>query len=187
MRALIVSLVLSLSAAPTSADTQLRAQANFPNTVQPAEALTMIKRQSGVLRYFFIDVYSAALFTPQGVEPSELNPATDSFRLETLYHRDIDREDALDLAWKVLRRQNSAEELDRLAAGIEALHAQIPDIRIGDRYSLTLRAAAMLELRRNGDVVFASDDPELARAYGNLWLGDDGISRKLRRLLLAAD
>ncbi|UAW96985.1 chalcone isomerase family protein [Halopseudomonas nanhaiensis] len=161
-------------------------EASFPQYVQTEDVL-LIKRQSGVLSYFFVDVYSAALFTPEGVSSSDLDIAAHPFRLDTYYHRDIDRDDAIDLFWKVLRRQHSSQELERLAPAVNALHEKIPDIRSGDRYSLTLRADTAIVLERNGEHLFSSDDDEFAHAYARLWLGEKGISRKLRRLLLSAE
>ncbi|SDS37624.1 Chalcone isomerase-like [Halopseudomonas xinjiangensis] len=185
MKLSILLIAAGLAAFPAHASERRLNQAGFPPLIQSGET-TLIKRQADVLTYFFVDVFSAALFTPEEVPLTELNLTADPFRLDIYYHRDIDREDALDLAWKALRRQHSAEKLEQLAPSIEELHAQISDIREGDRYSLTLRTSPQLTLQRNGQVIFTSDDPELATAYARLWLGEGGISRKLRQKILSA-
>ncbi len=185
MKLPILFIAACLATWPVLANERRLSQADFPAVIQSGEA-TLAKRRADVLSYFFVDVFSAALYTPEEVPLAELNLEADPFRLDIYYHRDIDRGDALDLAWKALRRQHATETLKQLSPAIEALHTQIVDIREGDRYSLTLRTGPQLTLQRNGQAIFTSDDPELAAAYAHLWLGEGGISRKLRQKMLSA-
>lgn len=184
MRLSTALFLAGLAAFPAVASEQRLEQADFPTAVQDGEA-TLVRRQEGVLTYFFIDVYSAALFTPQNIKLANLDISSDPFRLDVFYHREIDREDALKLAWSTLRRQLEPEQLARLKPAIESLHEHIADIQPGDRYSLSLHSHPALTLLRNGEIVFTSNDPDLARAYAHMWLGENGISRRLRRTLLA--
>lgn len=186
MRLAALLFIAGLGVLPAMASEQRLRQADFPTAVRDGD-FTLVRRQESVLSYFFLDVYSAALFTLEGISAAELDITSDPFRLDIYYHRRIERDEALKLAWTTLHRQLGTEQLARLTPSIESLHAQIADIQPGDRYSLTLHARPALSLLRNGETVFTSDDPELARVYARMWLGDGGISRRLRRKLLAEE
>lgn len=184
MRLRALLFVAGLGVLPAMASEQHLGQAAFPTAIQDGDA-TLVRRQEGVLSYFFVQVYSAALFTPPDIDLAELDISSDPFRLDIFYHRKIERDEALKLAWATLRRQLDNEQLARLTPSIDSLHSQIANIRPGDRYSLSLHSKPALTLSRNGETVFTSDDPELAQVYARMWLGEDGISRRLRRILLS--
>ena len=70
MRVSFLWVVLTLWTSAALAEDRRLAEAGFPQSVQ-RENVVLIKQQSGVLSYFFVDVYSAALFTPAAVSPAE--------------------------------------------------------------------------------------------------------------------
>ncbi len=168
-----------------SANQERLAQADFPDRME-VDGQALVLRNTSVLRYLFVDVYSAALLTPP------LQPLTipimvgEPLHLELFYYRDIDREDVVKAAWVALKRQYSQQTLSRLQPAINALHDTFTDIRAGDRYTLTLDAAHSLSLRYNGAESFSSSNSELARAYVGIWLSENGLSDDLREDLTAS-
>ena len=175
----LVILPLSLSA-----NEERLAQADFPERLE-VEGQELVLRNASVLKYLFVDVYSAALLTPPG-QPLA-NPITpgEPLQLELYYYRNIDREDVIKAAWVALERQYDELTLTRLRPGVDALHETFTDITAGDRYALTLDAQHRLTLQYNGAVSFSSEDSELAQAYVGIWLRKDGLSDNLREKLTA--
>lgn len=83
-----------------------------------------------------------------------------------------------------LDKQQTKETLARLRPELERLHRSFQDIKQGDRYDLSWDRSDGLNLTRNGHVIFASPDPELAKVYFAIWLAPDGLSTDLREALL---
>ncbi len=162
----------------------LASQPDFPERIDVDEQ-TLVLRNESLLRYLFVDVYSAALLTPANVSPATAVSERSPLHLELYYYRNIDRDDVIKAAWVALERQHDSATLDRLRPEIDELHATFGDIESGDRYSLTLSDNQALKLKYNGAVVFTSDNEELARAYVGIWLEENGLSDRLRQRLLA--
>ncbi|NWN49491.1 chalcone isomerase family protein, partial [Pseudomonas sp. MAFF 301514] len=68
---------------------------------------------------------------------------------------------------------------DRLKSEVDKLHAVFRNIHSGDRYALDFRPGRGLNLEINGEVLFSSNDDELARAYLGIWLAPKGLSERL--------
>jgi hypothetical protein len=60
------------------------------------------------------------------------------------------------------------------------------DVAAGDSYALTLIQGQVLVLERNGIEVLRLAEPELGRAYLDLWLGRDPLDERLRLSLLGS-
>ncbi|TVP90419.1 MAG: hypothetical protein EA348_06230 [Pseudomonadaceae bacterium] len=162
----------------------LASEPDFPESLEVDEQ-TLVLRNESLLRYLFVDVYSAALLTPADISPTNAVSERSPLHLELYYYRNIDRDDIIKAAWVALERQHDSGTLERLRPAIDELHATFGDIKSGDRYSLTLSDSQALQLSYNGEVVFTSDDEELARAYVGIWLEENGLSDRLRQRLLA--
>lgn len=167
-----------------SANDKRLAQADFPERLA-IKGQELVLRNASVLRYLFIDVYSAALLTLPDQPLANPIRLGEPLHLELYYYRDIDREDVIKAAWVALERQYDQETLTQLRPGIEALHDTFTDINAGDRYALTLDHKHALTLKYNGEVAFSSDDSALARAYVGIWLRENGLSDDLRAKLTA--
>lgn len=162
----------------------LASTADFPERLE-IDNQTLVLRNESLLRYLFVDVYSAALLTPADISPESAVQQGSPLHLELYYYRNIDREDVIKAAWVTLERQHDSATLERLRPALDALHATFSDIQPGDRYSLTLSDSQALTLSYNGSPIFLSEDTELARAYVGIWLAEDGLSDNLRQRLLA--
>lgn len=168
-----------------SANEKRLAQADFPDRLE-VEGQELVLRNASVLRYLFIDVYSAALLTPPDQPLANPIMPGEPLHLELYYYRDIDRKDVIKAAWIALERQYDKQTLTQLRPGIETLHDTFTDIAAGDRYALTLDHKHALTLKYNGEMAFSSDNSELARAYVGIWLKENGLSDDLREKLTAS-
>lgn len=180
---LALALLLGL-ALPAQGNERLR-EANFMPEVQVEQSELELKNQD-VLTYLWADVYAAAFYAAPRINPDQAFNDKLSQRLELYYFRNIKREDVIKAAWVTLERQHDSQTLERLRPQIDALHQRFADIRSGDRYALNYQPDSGLTLERNGQVLFHSDDAQLAKAYLGIWLAPKGLSDKLRDNLLAS-
>ena len=180
---LALTLLLGL-ALPALGNERLR-EANFTRQVQLEQNALELKNQY-VLTYLWVDVYAAAFYAAPNTRPDIAVDERLSQRLELYYFRDIKREDVIKAAWVTLERQHNNETLERLRPLVDALHQHFADIRSGDRYALAYHPDRGLSLERNGETLFNSADPLLARAYLGIWLAPNGLSDKLRDNRLAS-
>ena len=145
---------------------------------------------SGTASYMFWDVYDAALYAPASATESTIRRGDVPMTLILEYHRDVGVDGIRKAAWKALDEQHDEEAREALRPKVEALHDAMRDVGDGDRYRLDWRPGqgsrtGGLTLALNGEVLFESDDPELARAYFGIWLGEPPLSGALREKLLA--
>lgn len=182
--ALKLTLLLTLGIAlPAQGNERLR-EAGFMPRVQVEQSELELKNQY-VLTYLWADVYAAAFYAAPRINPDQAFNDKLSQRLELYYFRNIKREDVIKAAWVTLQRQHDSQTLERLRPQIDALHQRFADIRSGDRYALNYQPGNGLSLERNGQTLFHSDDPQLAKVYLGIWLAPNGLSEKLRDNLLA--
>ncbi|NWA26086.1 chalcone isomerase family protein [Pseudomonas gingeri] len=184
MRQIIACLLLIFSSLSWAGSAERLKEAHFPGQWHNGSETLELKGQS-VLTYLWADVYAAALYTAPGVSARQAVAELRDQRLELYYFRAIDRSDVIKAATATLQRQQTAANLVRLQGELDALHQSFKDIQQGDRYALDYRVGQGLSLERNGQVIFSSRDPELARAYFGIWLAPQGLSDPLRETLLA--
>jgi len=184
MRQIIACLLLIFSALACANTADRLKEANFPAQWGNGADALALKSQT-VLVSLWAEVYAAALYTAPTVSPRQAVAEQRNQRLELYYFRDIDRSDVIKAATATLQRQQTPATLARLKNELDTLHQSFKDIRQGDRYALDFQSGRGLNLERNGQVIFSSHDPELARVYFGIWLAPDGLSTPLRETLLA--
>ncbi|MDB6141640.1 MAG: hypothetical protein JWP80_684 [Pseudomonas sp.] len=183
MRYLLICFVLLFSSITSASPMERLKEAGFPTRLSDRSPVLERKGQ-GVLTYLWADVYAAALFNEPTISPEKAFEQQRAQCLELYYFRDIDRADVIKAANATLERQQSKATLARLQQELDQLHASFRDIQRGDRYLLSFQPQQGMSLERNGQVIFSSADPELARVYFSLWLAPDGLSKALRETLL---
>lgn len=179
---LLAGLLLST---PALASNERINQAGFASSVTTENSNQVLPlRNTHLLEYLFVDVYSAALYAPADAKLEQLLASNSALRLELYYYRSIKRQDVIKAAWTALERQYDTTTLATLKPSVDQLHASFSDIGSGDRYSLTRTSDQHLVLRHNGQITFESNDRQLADAYLGIWLRPDGLSDELRSALL---
>ena len=180
---LFLTLFLLLPSVAIASEKRLN-QADFPQQME-VDGQTLVLRNASVLNYLFVDVYSAALLTPEEQALDQLPYSDNPMHLELFYYRSIARDDVIKAAWVALERQYDQATLTRLRPAINEIHQTFSDIQPEDRYSLTLDSQQQLSLRYNGDEIFTSTDPELGQTYIGIWLKENGLSDRRRNQLIA--
>ncbi len=178
---LILGLTLSPLAMASQAD--LLKKADFPARLD-GQSPPLERKNQAILTYLWTDVYAAAFYAEPKVSAKQAAITQSPQKLELYYFRDIDRDDVIKAANAALDKQQTKETLARLRPELERLHRSFQDIKQGDRYDLSWDRSDGLNLTRNGHVIFASPDPELAKVYFAIWLAPDGLSTDLREALL---
>ncbi len=187
MARLCAALLLSLSAIVAHGRT------GEPVTVAGAEfaaAASLAERRlplagTGIARYgYFIKVYAAALYAPEGLEPPALLSGDHPLRLEIHYLRELEAKVLAEAAEKVLKRQLPPARYQELQARIDRFHGFYQDVAEGDRYAMQYAPGAGTTLLRNGRPVGSVEGADFAAAYFGIWLGGNPLSEDLRTALL---
>lgn len=178
-------LLLGMLSSPwaNASQADLLNQADFPPRLD-GQSPVLERKNQAILTYLWTDVYAAAFYAEPSVSAKQAAFSQAPQKLELFYFREIDRADVIKAANAALERQQSKQTLSRLRAELDRLHQSFQDIKPGDRYDLSWDRGDGLNLTRNGKVIFASPDPELAKAYFAIWLAPDGLSADLREALL---
>lgn len=176
-----VALALTLAAPTASAHQELFQ----PRVVTGERALPLLG--SGVLRFGrLIDVYAAALYAPPAADARAVLAAGTPKRLELYYYRRIAREQIIDAAETMLRKQLGESGFGALRPTLDAWHSGLRGVEQGDRYALEYDGL-QLRLLHNDRLVARSEDARLAAAYFGIWLDEPAISPRLRAELLRTD
>ena len=173
----VLAFITSLWLAPVTANEAIDLEGiRFP-AQQLTESGTLKLRGAGILtRGLWFDIYAAAYYAHETQSEGE--------RLEIHYFVPIEARLIRKAAEKHLVKQHGAEFLSSIKAGLDRLHDAMVDVNEGDNYALTLHRNRELILEHNGQVLLRLPEPELAKAYLNLWLGDDPLDDGLRSRLL---
>lgn len=178
---LLVGLLCSTQA--MASQTDLLKEAGFPARLD-GQKPPLERKNQAILTYLWTDVYAAAFYAEPSITARQAVFTQTPQKLELFYFRDIDREDVIKAANATLERQQTKETLARLRPELDRIHQSFQNIKRGDRYDLSWDRNDGLNLTRNSKVIFASPDPELAKAYFAIWLAPDGLSSDLREALL---
>ncbi len=137
----------------------------------------------GVLKYLgFIRIYNGALYLPPKVMGEDALMDVPK-RLEVEYLRSFKAEDFGAATIAGMRKNVEPETYDRLADRIDAHNRLYPDIRRGDRVSLTYLPGAGTEVAVNGAAMGTIPGADFARALFSLWLGDNPFDDDFKRAL----
>lgn len=178
-------LVLAAFASPMvmASQADLLKQANFPVRLD-GHTPPLERKNQAILTYLWTDVYAAAFYAEPSVSARQAAFTQAPQKLELYYLKDIDRQDVIKAANAALDKQQTPETMARLRPELDRLHGSFQNIVKGDRYDLAWDRTDGLTLIRNGKVIFASPDAELAKVYFAIWLAPDGLSADLREALL---
>lgn len=184
MRQMLIVLLLLYSTTSLADESARLKEANFPPQWRDGNQV-MARKGQIVLTYLWADIYAAALFTQPDINPQQAFDEQHDLRLELFYLHDLKHSDITRASATILKRQQPAAILDRLDAPLKQLQASFGDIKRGDRYALDYNPQRGLKLERNGQVIFTSQNHQLAKIYLGIWLAPEGLPDTLRLNLLA--
>lgn len=160
------------------------AGALFP---QKVSAYNQSFEKLGEYRYvyrMFFRLYEAALFTESGANAEDVLNASASFHLQFRYLRKIDKEIILESADQMLERNLSREERAAIADRVDLINEAYTTVHDGYISSLTYKPGIGTILTINGKQVATIEGKDFAQLYFSIWLGEQGISDRLRDNLL---
>ncbi|MEO0508468.1 MAG: chalcone isomerase family protein [Verrucomicrobiota bacterium] len=160
------------------------AGAMFPKQI---EALDQNFQKLGEYRYvyrMFFRLYEAALFTEPGASAEEVLRAETAFHLQFRYLRKIDKAIILKSADRMLEKNLSPKEKSAIAARVDTINEAYTTVRKGDRSSLTYEPGVGTTLMINDKPVVTIEGRDFAQLYFRIWLGEQAISKSLRKNLL---
>lgn len=136
----------------------------------------------------FIKVYDASFYSEEILPKEEILGSDVSKCLHLQYAVDISREDFVTAANKVLSRQFTPNQLQRVESELSTLHEGYRDVEEGDSYTLCYRDAdETTTLSLNGDEIVSIPSANFAEIYFSIWLGSTNpLDKELRNNLLAS-
>jgi hypothetical protein len=138
----------------------------------------------GLLRWKIVfRGYVAALYLGEGSSPDAWSADVPK-RLELVYFWPIAGKAFGRTGEEILARNVSSEEMARLHTRLDRIASFYPDVRAGDRLSLTYVPGVGSELTWNGKVLGTLEGADFAAAYFAIWLGREPMSAPLRDQLL---
>lgn len=134
----------------------------------------------GVLTYAFWDVYEATLYAPKGSwKPSA------PFALSIEYYHAIDGKNIADKSVQEMRRQGFSDEV-KLAAWNVQMKSIFPDVEPGTVLSAVYVPGKETRFYRGSKFLGSIKGDVFARAFFNIWLGENSSEQKLRNALLGS-
>lgn len=174
MKRFIVFIAFSMAA--------FTAVANVPNELS--------KSANGEVRYLgFIKVYDATLFTQTNATPENILNPNVSRCLKLNYSVDLSKDKFVLATKTVLERQNSAEQLQKVAQQTQAVNNSYTDIKKGDRYLMCFdgRTEQTKLYLNDSPVLTLQNSAEFAKVYMGMWLANkQPISVTLRERFMNA-
>lgn len=133
--------------------------------------------------YYFLDVYTAALYLPPGSNSSNvLSPQTPK-ELVISYDREFTKDDFKE-SGETLISENPSVPHEKVAAGLQQIANLYRAVKEGDRYSISYLPGKGTALLLNGLRLGLIPGEEFSSAYFGIWLSDRSIGEDFTKKLL---
>lgn len=154
----------------------------LPPAVVTLAATDLAPVGRGRLTFWGFEVYDAVLWAARSFRAGQFT--AHSFALELTYQRPLS---AVDISRASLQEMRRHGEIDTAQAERwqTQLTAALPDVRRGDRLVGVYRPDAGATFFHNGRRIGEVADPQFARLFFSIWLGEATSSPELRRSLIA--
>ena len=136
----------------------------------------------GTLSVWGFEIYDAVLWAPRGFRPGQF--ANQTFALELNYQRGFTAAEISRASLQQMRRHGDFDE-DQATRWQAQLSATLPDVRRGDRLTGVHRPGQGVSFFHNGQSAGEIADPQFARLFFSIWLGEATSAPELRRALIA--
>jgi hypothetical protein len=132
----------------------------------------------GKMSWFFIDLYHAELYSPNGQYKHKNYPQA----LNITYQKDIDKDhlvSATEKEWQKLAIDNEQQPI-----WLSQLNAIWPDIRKGDQLLFMVENDGSGYFYHNNQLLGAVNNPHFSEAFLSIWLSQNSSQPTLRKQLL---
>jgi len=135
----------------------------------------------GTLKVFFMEIYDLRLITD-----SPTFSWQNKFKLDFIYTRDLKKESVIKSSIKELRRQSSVSESD-MESWQGYLEQSIKPVQEGTHATVLWNPEGHIIFHYENSDPITIKDEGFARAFLNIWLGEETSQPKLRNQLLGKD
>lgn len=145
-------------------------------SASPLERMDMVGEAE--LNWFFLSIYKAKLYTPDG----EYQPRRYPQALEIEYFQDIDKTDLVEATleqWQHLGLYRSEQQL-----WLEQLQQIWPDIKQGDKLTFIVEADGSNRFLFNNNDIGGVDSSKFSDSFLAIWLSERSSRPKLRDRLV---
>lgn len=125
----------------------------------------------------FFELYDVSLFAPEGVFSWDRG-----YSIHLRYHRPIEGKVIARASVEEMRRQGVSEV--KLAAWYEQLKEIFPDVSPGTELSGIFEPNGVTCFYRNDQMIGKILDPDFARPFSSIWLGENTRKPRVREQLL---
>jgi len=132
----------------------------------------------GTLKVFFMEIYDLQL-----IADSPTFSWKNKFKLDFIYTRDLKKESVIKSSIKELRRQSSVSESD-IESWQGYLEQSINSVQEGTHATVLWNPEGHIIFHYENYEPITIDDEDFARAFLNIWLGDETSQPKLRSEIL---
>lgn len=132
----------------------------------------------GTLKVLFFEVYDIRLLAD-----SKPFSWKNKFQLEFEYKREVKKETVIESSIKEMRRQSSFFDKD-INKWQEYLEISIKPVQEGSQATVTWNPSGQITFHYQNSKPTTIEDENFARAFLNIWLGDETSQPKLRNQLL---
>ena len=139
-------------------------------------------RNAALFEFLGLDLYSAAVYVPDGATTVREVLATQPKTLEIYYHRSLTAKQINRATEKALAN-NPTVDVDAIASQLERLYSAARNVQDGDRYRAH-HADGAVQLELNGQTTAVIEGDDFAHAFFGIWLSDHALSDSLRDRLL---
>ena len=132
----------------------------------------------GTLKVLFFEVYDIRFL-------SDSNPFSweNKFQLEFKYKRDVKKESVIESSIKEIRRQSSFVNRD-ISTWQEFLEQSIKPVQKGTHATVSWNPEGYITFHYENNDPTIIEDEDFARAFLNIWLGEESSQPKLRSQIL---
>ena len=132
----------------------------------------------GTLKVLFFEVYDIRLL-------SDSNPFSweNNFQLEFKYKREVKKESVIESSVKEIRRQSNVLDKD-INRWQEYLEQSIHPVQEGSQATVSWNPNGQITFHYQSSEPTTIEDENFARAFLNIWLGEETSQPKLRNQLL---
>jgi len=133
----------------------------------------------GALKVLFFEVYDIRLLAD-----SKPFSWKNKFQLEFEYKREVKKETVIESSIKEMHRQSSVLDKD-INKWQEYLEISIKSVQEGSQATVTWNPSGQITFHYQNSNPTTIEDENFARAFLNIWLGDETSQPKLRSQLLS--
>ena len=132
----------------------------------------------GTLKVFFMEIYDLRL-----IADSPTFSWQNKFKLDFIYTRDLKKESVIKSSIRELRRQSSVSERD-IGSWQVYLEQSIKPAQVGTHATVIWNPEGRITFYYENNDPTTIEDEDFARAFLNIWLGEETSQPKLRNQLL---